>query len=412
MMLAAACAEAGLDVLAFDPSLDAPWSNNYGVWLDEAERAGLRGYLDPIWMRTEVRLDAERRHLLDRGYARVEGVALKAALRARAEAHGARFFAERVVDVRHRQANSELRTESGDNHGVRLVVEASGHKPRWVRREGDAPTAFQTAFGLECEVRGLDDAPRDLMTLMDFSDAGPGAPDVGVPTFLYVMPLGDDRWFFEETVLTGAPAVPISALEQRLYARLRNRGVTLGARHEVERCVIPMNAPAPLLRQRVVGFGGAASMVHPATGYMFAHAARLAPELAARLAELMASPERSPQAIAAGAWDVVWPAWGRRAEEFYRFGGDSLLRLGPREIRDFFDAFFSLPDFAWRGYLGRDLGPATLGRAMFHFYRALSPARRLGLGREVLRQPGRLLKTLVGPSTRRPPRPSPTGSSS
>jgi lycopene beta-cyclase len=35
---------------------------------------------------------------------------------------------------------------------------------------------------------------------------------------------------------------------------------------EEEYCYIPMGGELPDLTQRVVGFGGAANMVHPATG--------------------------------------------------------------------------------------------------------------------------------------------------
>jgi Lycopene cyclase protein len=46
-----------------------------------------------------------------------------------------------------------------------------------------------------------------------------------------------------------------------LFAGMKVLGV-----EEEEYCYIPMGGELPDLAQRVVGFGGAANMVHPATG--------------------------------------------------------------------------------------------------------------------------------------------------
>ena len=45
-----------------------------------------------------------------------------------------------------------------------------------------------------------------------------------------------------------------------------------------------MNLPLPFKKQFVLGFGGAASMVHPASGYMVGSLLRRAPLLAQKLA--------------------------------------------------------------------------------------------------------------------------------
>ena len=62
--------------------------------------------------------------------------------------------------------------------------------------------------------------------------------------------------------------MPYATLKQRLERRLAHRGVAvLDVEHE-EFCLFPMNLPLPDLQQPVLGFGGAASIVHPSSGYM------------------------------------------------------------------------------------------------------------------------------------------------
>ena len=43
-------------------------------------------------------------------------------------------------------------------------------------------------------------------------------------------------------------------------------GITVLGVEEEEYCYIPMGGELPDLTQRILGFGGAANMVHPATG--------------------------------------------------------------------------------------------------------------------------------------------------
>ena len=73
-------------------------------------------------------------------------------------------------------------------------------------------------------------------------------------------------------------------LQQRLEQRLAHRGIAIEAVEHVEHCPFPMNPALPGRRQPVVGFGGAASMVHPASGYMIGSLLRRGPQLAADLA--------------------------------------------------------------------------------------------------------------------------------
>jgi lycopene cyclase-like protein len=124
------------------------------------------------------------------------------------------------------------------------------------------------------------------------------------PTFLYAMDLGDGRFFVEETSLALAPAVPFPVLRQRLLARLAHRGVRVEAIEHEEFCLFPMNPPLPDLNQPVVGFGGAAGMVHPASGFMVGSVLRRSPGLAAAIASALDDPTASAESVAAAVVDV------------------------------------------------------------------------------------------------------------
>ena len=83
------------------------------------------------------------------------------------------------------------------------------------------------------------------------------------------MDLGNGVFFVEETSLALAPGVPYDVLKQRLQQRLDQRGVQITEVIHEEFCLFPMNLPLPDRNvSLMLAFGGAASMVHPASGYM------------------------------------------------------------------------------------------------------------------------------------------------
>ena len=76
------------------------------------------------------------------------------------------------------------------------------------------------------------------------------------------------------------PPVPFEDLKRRLYERLALWGTEVLEVEEEEFCLIPMGGAMPRVPQRVVGFGGSAGLVHPATGYMVSRTWELAAETA------------------------------------------------------------------------------------------------------------------------------------
>lgn len=395
---AAALADRGLAVGVLGPAGPIHWPAQYGAWRDQLEELGWGGVVEHAWPRTVVRFGADRERILPRAYVRVDRERLATELRERCERGGVRWLDGAAVGVEHRATDSTVHCTDGRSIAAALVVDASGHRPVLVRRGSTPPQGFQVAVGWTLEVEGTEWDP-ERAVLMDWDDAHlPPSERGGEPTFLYALPLGNGLLFAEETSLVGRPAWTPERLEERLRLRLRALGVR--ARRVVERevCWIPMGGPLPDPGQRTVGFGGAAGMVHPATGYLLGRTLAAAPELAAALAGALGSEGTDPRRAARAGWGAIWPADRRRRHALFGFGMEVLLRLDAGGMREFFQTFFDLPAREWRGFLDDRLSSRELAATMARFS-AHAPLRtNRVLARAALARPGlRLAASLLRP---------------
>ncbi|CAN5710808.1 lycopene cyclase family protein [soil metagenome] len=375
---AAELAARGLRVGVLGPGAALHWPAQYGAWSGELEALGRPELAEHHWPETVVGLGGTRKVLLH-GYVRVDRARLARELEERCAARGVMWLDGRAAGAAHHSRGSTVRCADGREIAARVVVDASGHRPVLVRRASAPAQGFQTAVGLTFEVEDTSLDPRQAI-LMDWDDAHlpPGERVASPPTFLYAMPLGEGRVFAEETVLVGRPAVPYELLERRLRLRLEALGMRPGRILEREECFIPMGGALPDLGQRVVGFGGAGGMVHPATGYLLTRVLADAPLLAEALAEALGAPGAEPHSAARAAWEAIWPADRRRRRELYCFGMEALLRLDTPAVHAFFESFFSLPDAEWQGYLNDRLTAAQLAAVMGRlFARAPGGIRRI-----------------------------------
>jgi lycopene beta-cyclase len=392
LSLAAGLGRRSLRVLCCDPALNQPWPNNYGTWLDELAPLGLDDCVSHVWDKCAAYIcpDSMRKTVLHRGYARVDRVKLK----------------QRLLDICYKCTNGNvtiidsaaaevttpatnpavsivsfrLDTERLGSHDTlapphpsvtgRVVVDATGHRLKFVQLTPGSPPGYQAAYGIECTVSEKSHEPiadRDEMTLMDFRDdhmQSTSADRIASstdPTFLYVMPLDNGkgrRVFFEETSLVASPAMPFDELKRRLELRLAHYGVAVEQVHDEEFCLIPMGGEIPVLRQRVIAFGGAAAHVHPATGYMIARALSLSGSCAEIIAsELignkvdMGGGESDADAISHRIWGRLWNVGRRRQRDFFNFGGEYLQSINLAMMRELLTAFFALPLDQWSGFL-------------------------------------------------------------
>ena len=363
---AAHLGEVGLRVVGVSPDPDAGWPNTYGVWVDEVAPLGYEPFLAHVWSDT-VGNFGRGEVALGRSYGRFDNGRLRDHLLTRGEAAGVVWHRGLVAEVKHEAESSSLTTTGGQTYSARLIIDSSGHFPKLVTRPTGSP-AFQTAYG----VLGRFSAPPvkpGQMLLMDFQDEFLTPAERGTPTFLYAMDLGDGLFFAEETSLAYRPGLGMDILKGRLERRLAHYGICSTECLAEEHCRFPMNVPLPDLTQRTVGFGGAASMVHPAAGYLMASTLRRAPELATAVAQTLGKSDASPEQAAKAAWETLWPRERLQARELYLFGLESLLTLNSTQTKDHFHAFFKLPPSLWQGYHSGTLGALGIIRTMTATFR-------------------------------------------
>ena len=175
------------------------------------------------------------------------------------------------------------------------------------------------------------------------------------PSFLYAMDLGNDIFFVEETSLANYPALSKDLLKKRLQKRLSKKGILIKDILHEEDCLFPMNLPLPLKNQPILAFGGAASMVHPASGYMVGSLLRRAPLLAQKLKIYLNNPNLSSIELAKKGWDVLWPSELIRRHKLYQYGLKRLMSFDEKMLRSFFLNFFQLSTKEWSGFLTNTL---------------------------------------------------------
>lgn len=365
--LAAALNQAGVSVVNLNPTPhDAPWPNTYGIWRDELDQPHLQAdWLGHQWRDCLVYVDG-RAIPLQRTYGLFNNERLQADLLAQAD--DTRWLQGLAADIQHTSTHTRVQTQDGRSLHARLVIDASGHNSLFARRPQKPDVAMQAAYGVVGRFSRLPVAPGQLV-LMDFrADHLTAAERTQPPTFLYAMDLGNGRAFVEETSLAHYPAIPFDTLQARLEKRLAHHNIRIEDTEHVEYCLFPMNLPLPDLRQPVFAYGGAASLVHPATGYQVGAALTYAPQVAAAIKLALADPKAPPTAVARAAWQALWPPERLRRRYLYLFGLANILRFDERQTQQFFAAFFDLPLTRWSGYLSNRLTTPDLLRTMWQLF--------------------------------------------
>lgn len=397
LAISAALADRGVNLrglAVLDPA--APWPNTYGIWGPELDALGLQDLLEHRWSDCRSDFSGPQQSLPPTCHGIDYGLFDRARLQAhwldRCRAAGMVWEQGEATGIVHDRDGSTVTARDGRQWRARLVIDASGHQPVFLRRPDEGPVAGQAAYGIV----GTFTAPpvqAGQFVLMDYrSDhLSPAEREAGPPTFLYAMDLGGGRFFVEETSLALAPPVPYDELRQRLERRLTHAGVAVITVEHEEFCLFPMNLPLPDLTQQVVGFGGAASLVHPASGYLVGALLRRAPELAQAIADGLADPALDAPALARCAWQALWPLELRRKHALYRFGLEKLMRYPEDQLRLFFRTFFSLPTAQWYGFLTNTLSLPQLIAAMLRLFAVAPWSVRWGL----MQQQGRELALLL-----------------
>lgn len=381
MAIAAALCDRKLSVAAIAPqAATIPWENTYGIWRDELEALNLTHLLSHSWTNC-VSYFGSTPTQHPRAYGLFDKQKLQTYLLERARS--VTWFTDTVFGIEHGPRMSKIATETGQTIAARVAIDASGHQPAIIQRAVKHNIAYQTAYGIVGKFSKPPIAPEQFV-LMDYRNNHLTDNDRRLPpTFLYAMDLGKDVYFVEETSLAFSPAISFDTLELRLHKRLADNGVTVTDVHHVERCIFPMNLPLPDLSQPVVGFGGAASMVHPASGYMVGALLRRAPELADAITEALQDTRRAPAEIARAGWEGLWSRDRLRKYYLYLFGLEALIGFETERLNHHFQTFFSLPQSDWSGFLSDTLSTPELVRAMLGLFGRAPNDVRWGLMRSV-----------------------------
>lgn len=341
LALAAACAQLGLETGVLDPGPDRPWTATYGIWSRELP-ADLPGGV--VAARAEGRAIALTERRLGWEYAVLDVPALQAHLTG--QATGVRFHVGRAAGS---PEPGVVALADGSHLRASVIVDAGGRWRPLDRTPAQRGPAEQTAFGVILDAATA--APLVGAGEALFMDWRAEHGETGWPTFLYAVPLGGDQVLVEETSLARRPGLPLSTLRRRLHARLARYGIASPKGARTERVSFRVDHP----RHRgpgVLGFGAAAPLIHPATGYSLAASLQLAPRVAEALAAHL--PGHPDRALAA-AQDVVWPRAAKVVHRIRRIGLEALLRLPPSDVPGFFEQFFDLPEpHRWTYLSARD----------------------------------------------------------
>ncbi len=335
------------------------WENTYGIWASELEELGLETLLSHRWSKTVSFFGDGRKgkgnnptkHSYDYGLINQEAFQNELLKKCK----GIEWLNETAKQITSENKISEVICFSGLKLKARLVIDASGHNSKFIKRPILKEVAQQSAYGI---VGKFSNPPviKDQFVLMDFrSDHLNNKELMSSPSFLYAMDLGNETYFVEETSLASYPALSQEYLKRRLLSRLKNKGIEVEEVFHEENCLFPMNLPLPYKSQPVLGFGGAASMVHPASGYMIGSLLRRAPLLAEKLATFLEEPEYSSLELASKGWSVLWPYELIQRHKLYQYGLQRLMSFDESKLRSFFSNFFKLSTKEWVGFLTNTL---------------------------------------------------------
>ena len=366
-----------------------PWPFTYGIWGEEVDQLGIANLLEHRWSNTVSFFGQGSKKINDlhnaptkhfRDYGLFDKVKLQKYWLNQCEMASIKWHLGRAEDLDINNLSTTVTTSEGKIINARLVIDATGYKPVFSKIPDEGPIAVQTCYGIVGEFSSPP-VEKGQFVLMDYRcDHLSQTERLEPPSFLYAMDFGQNKFFLEETSLGLAPPMTIDALKLRLNKRLEYKGIKLKKLDYEELGVfLPMNIPIPSLDQSILSFGGAAGMVHPASGYLVGSLLRRAPILAKAIAIAMKNESISSKEIAKAGWDALWPKELIRKKALYTFGLEKLMRFKEDQLRDFFVEFFKLPNNQWYGFLTNTLSLGELVRSMWKMYKQAPWSVKWGL---------------------------------
>ena len=127
--------------------------------------------------------------------------------------------------IHYEKYKSTVTTKDGKTYSARLVVDATGYDPVFLKLKSCGPLAVQTCYGI---VGNFSKPPlkKGQFVLMDYrNDHLNDEQKKEPPTFLYAMDMGDGKYFLEETSLCLVNPLTMDNLKERLEKRLSYRNI-------------------------------------------------------------------------------------------------------------------------------------------------------------------------------------------
>ena len=401
LSIAAALSKENLKVeLLSEHDPQTPWPFTYGIWGEEVDQLGLSELLEHRWSNTvsffgqgaknndHIENTPTRHH---RDYGLFDKIKLQNYWINQCNQGSIEWHIGKAIDLEINKSSTIVTTQEGKKLHSRLVIDATGYKPAFLKIPNEGPIAVQTCYGIVGEFSSPP-VEEGQFVLMDYRcDHLTEKEKTDPPTFLYAMDFGKNKFFLEETSLGLAPPMSLEVLKSRLDSRLKYRGIKLTKlEYEEHGVFLPMNMPIPSLKQPILSFGGAAGMVHPASGYLVGSLLRRAPILAKAIANAMKNENAPPEQIAQIGWETLWSKDLIRKKALYTFGLEKLMRFQESQLREFFIEFFKLPNDEWFRFLTNTLNIGELVNSMWTMYKKAPWSVKWGL----LGMQGRELKLL------------------
>ena len=153
LCIVAELVEQGLAVTALaSHTPEQPWPNTYGIWAEELESLGMASLLGQRWTNTVSYFGdgdneeglAPIQHHFD--YGLFDPAALQDSLLSRCGELS--WNVETAVSIKVLGIDTEVLCHSGNAYRARVVIDASGHRSRFISRPDHGPVAEQAAYGV------------------------------------------------------------------------------------------------------------------------------------------------------------------------------------------------------------------------------------------------------------------------
>ena len=244
LSIAAALATENLNVeILSEQSPDEPWPFTYGIWGEEVDELGLSDLLEHRWNNTvsyfgegDKDPGSEKNFVTkhNRDYGLFDKNKLQAYWLAQCNKAAIKWHKGSAIELETNHLISTVKTSTGKELNARLVIDATGYKPVFIKAPDQGPVAVQTCYGIVGEF-SAPPVEEGQFVLMDYRcDHLEPEERKEAPTFLYAMDMGNGKFFLEETSLGLSPPVSLDELKRRLQKRLQNRGLEIKNLQHVE----------------------------------------------------------------------------------------------------------------------------------------------------------------------------------